>query len=186
MHNQISKQLEEAFFTSQDQKLIENLRKMRQMKETKEALANVSGIRNDAVLDKLVSLNVRPETLASFCIVPLVNVAWADGHIDEKEKQTVLSAAEKMGYARGGVDYDLIKLWMTRKPSEDLLTAWTHYIEGLCENLTDEEKKLLKADIMGHAKAIAEASGGFLGMGIGDTISKSEKEMLSKLESAFK
>jgi hypothetical protein len=185
MHTPSSRQLEDAFFSSQDKKLIEDLRKMQQMKETKEALANVSGIKNDAVLEKLVSLKIRPETLASICIVPLVEVAWADGEIDEKERKAVLSATEKSGFKKGDVDYDLVNQWMLHKPDSDLLATWTQYIKGLCENLTKVEIAALKSEILDHAKAVAEASGGLLGTGIGDKISKPEKAMLATLEKAF-
>jgi hypothetical protein len=185
MHN-LSKPLEDAFFSSQDQKLIDDLRAMRKMKETKDSLARISGIKNDAVLDKLVSLDVRPETLASLCVVPLVEVAWADGVIDPKEAKAILSTAEKIGFKQGDIDHNLLRQWMTHKPSPDMLTAWTHYIEGLCEQLTPQEKSGLQSEIMGHARAIAEASGGLLGTGIGGKISKPEKEMLAKLEAAFK
>jgi hypothetical protein len=185
IHN-LSKPLEDAFFTSHDRKLIEDLRALRKMEETKESLARISGIKNDAILEKLVSLDVRPETLASLCVIPLVEVSWADGEIDKKERQAILAATEKMGFKQGGIDYDLIKQWMTHKPSEDLLTAWIHYIQGLCEKLTSKEKIDLQAEIMGHAKAVAEASGGFLGTGIGGNISKAEKDKLKNLNDAFK
>ncbi len=183
--NNLSKPLEDAFFSSSDQKLIEELRAMRKMKESKETLSRVSGIKNEAVLDKLVSLNVRPETLASLCVVPLVEVAWADGVIDPKEQQAILSTAEKTGFKQGDIDYDLIKQWMSHKPDAELLTAWVHYIQGLCEQLSPKEKEGLRSEIMSHAKTIAEASGGILGTGIGSKISKAEKEMLAKLDAAF-
>ena len=67
--------LEDAFFSKQDAKLIEQLKVMEKMKESKEALRKVSNIQNDAVLEKLVSLDVRPETLVSLAIVPLIEVA---------------------------------------------------------------------------------------------------------------
>jgi hypothetical protein len=187
MNSLSSKQLEDSFFSFQDQKLIEDLRIMRKMKETKESLSAVSGIKNDAVLEKLVSLDIRPETLASLSLVPLIEVAWADGNIDSKEQNAILSAMEKKGLSKpGDVNYDIVKQWMTHRPSADLLDAWTHYIQGLCEQLSGEEKKSLQAEIMENAKAIAESSGGFLGTGIGGTVSKPEKEMLARLEAAFK
>ena len=186
MINLSSKQLEDAFFTTQDQKLIEDLRIMRKMKETKESLSAVSGIKNNAILEKLVSLDIRPETLASLSIIPLVEVAWADGNIDDREQRAILSSVEKKGlFRQGDVNYDIVKQWMTHRPTADLLTAWIHYIQGLCEALSGEEKNALRSEIMGHARAVAESSGGFLNMGIGNTVSKSEKETLAKLEAAF-
>lgn len=185
MNSILSKHLEDSFFENEDKKLIENLRAMQKMKKNIESLSAVSGIKNDAVLEKLVSLDVRPETLASLCMAPLVEVAWADGNIDESEKTAILSGAEKNGVKKDSIDYSLLKQWLTHKPSSELLDAWTVYINGLCEQFDKEEKNNFKSSIMDNAKKVAEASGGLLGLGIGNKISKSEKEMLDRLEKAF-
>jgi hypothetical protein len=56
-----------------------------------------SGITDDALLDKLVALNLHGETLAALSLDPLVMVAWADGHIDKGERIALLSAASGGG-----------------------------------------------------------------------------------------
>jgi hypothetical protein len=173
----------DSFFIKEDQKLIEKLRMLRQVKETKEELSNVSGITNDAVLQKLVDLNVRPETFASITLVPLVEMAWADGSIDEDEKKAVLTAVKRMGFPEGSTNHDLVARWVVNRPAPEMLDAWIHYVQGLCENLTTQEIQVLKKDLVEHTRQIARASGGFLGLG--NKISKAEKEMLTKLESAF-
>ncbi len=179
-----SEKIDDLFFLKEDQKLIEQLKSMKKMNETKEALSEVSGIKNEHVLEKLVELNVRPETLASLALIPLVEVAWADGKIDKNESVAILASAEKMGFAKGSPDYEILSQWMTHRPSDELLNAWIHYIQGLCEKLTSQEKKQLKTELMEHTSSIAKASGGFLGLG--NKISKSEVSILEKLESAFK
>jgi DnaJ-domain-containing protein 1 len=175
--------LEDAFFFKEDQKLIARLTEMRKLKETKEELAKVSGITNDAVLQKLVDLNVRPETLASLSLVPLIEVAWADGEVDEDEKRVVMAAAEEMGFTKKSIDYALLAEWLQHKPPANLLEAWIHYIKGLCEKLTASEKKVLQERFIGHTRSVATASGGFLGLG--NKISAAETAMLTKLDSAF-
>jgi hypothetical protein len=179
----LSKDLEDMFFLKEDQKLIDKLRAMRKLKETKEELSKVSGIKNEAILQKLVDLAIRPETLASLSLVPLVEVAWADGAVDEDEKKAVLAAAERMDFPKGSTEYDLLLQWMTHRPQSQLLEAWMHFIEGLCEQLSKEEIKTLKDDLLGHTRAVAEASGGFLGLG--NRISSAEASVLAKLETAF-
>jgi hypothetical protein len=180
----LSRDLEDMFFINEDKKLIEKLRAMKKLAETKDELAKVSGIKNDVILQKLVDLNVRPETLASITLVPLVEVAWADGKVDEAEKKSVLTAVERLGFLRGSTDYELVVQWMTHKPSPALLEAWLHYITGLCEELSKEEKAKLKDELIGHTREVAMASGGFLGLG--NKISREEAAILSKLEGAFK
>lgn len=177
------KSLEDLFFLEQDKILIERLHRLEKMKETKEAIAKVSGITNEDVLQRLVELDIRPETVASLALVPLIAVAWADGKMDEGEKAAVLEAARKSFVAKDSLDLDLLRQWMEHKPSPRLLDAWRHYIEGLCEQLSKEQRTALKKDLIGHASQVAKTTGGFLGLG--NKISQAEKEMLEKLESAF-
>jgi hypothetical protein len=178
-----AKDLEDSFFHKEDEKLIERMRAMKKMKETKENLAKVSGIANDEILQKMVDLNISPDIAASLAIVPLVEVAWADGSIDDRERTAVLRAAPKAGVNKGTIDHVLIEQWLSHRPGPHMLDAWIHYMSGLCEKLSPKERAELKSEILGHARAVAEAAGGLLGLG--PKISRSEKEMLDKLSSAF-
>jgi hypothetical protein len=183
--NQFRRNLEEAFFLAEDQKLVEKLTTMRRMEKTKEDLKKVSGIANESVLEKLVALGIRPETVASLSLVPLIEVAWADGQLDTEEKKAILLAATEAGFARESIDYELLKQWITHKPTARLLEAWTHYCAGLCEALTQKERISLKEEILAHARDVAKASGGLLGLGIGSMISAAENAVLKKLEAVF-
>jgi hypothetical protein len=175
--------LEDAFFRKRDAILAEQLGKLEKMKETKQALQKVSGITDQKVLDKLVALNVRPETLASLAMVPLVEIAWADGSIGAEEHDAILKAAAKNGFTKGGIDYTLIESWLARRPPDSMLEAWAQYIRGLCVNLNKTQIAHLRDELIGHARDIAKASGGFLGLG--SKISKSEQAMIDRLKSAF-
>lgn len=183
MNNNLRQNLEDHFFLKEDQRLIENFKLMKAMKETKEALRQVSGITNDSVLQRLLELQIRPETLASLSMIPIIEVAWVDGVLDENEKKSILGSAQKQGMTKGSVDFKLLELWMEHKPDPSLLEAWTHYIEGLCEQLTAEQCKDLCKELMDHATNVAMASGGFFGLG--NKISKSEELMLKQLSKTF-
>ncbi|PKN68704.1 MAG: hypothetical protein CVU54_13815 [Deltaproteobacteria bacterium HGW-Deltaproteobacteria-12] len=174
--------LEEQFFLKENLKLKEKHRAMQQLKETKEALAAASGIADDQVLEKLIALEIRPETIASISLVPLIEVAWADGTIDQKEKEAILSAVGKFGWTPDSVNYELIDQWLKKKPEASLLKAWKHYVEALCRKMTDEEVNNFKKEIMEHVIIVAEAAGGFIGFG---KISAEERNMITALEQAF-
>jgi hypothetical protein len=176
------RRLEDAFFLQRDKALIEKQRAMKEMKATREALAKASGIHNEEVLGKLVELGVRPETLAPLSLIPLVEVAWADGSLSKSEETAVLNAAAGMNIKAESAAYDLLRQWLRNKPSAAMLEAWAHYVQGLCEKLTGEEKTLLKKEIIGQAREVARASGGVLGIG---AVSEEEKAALAKLEKAF-
>ncbi|MBN1655710.1 MAG: hypothetical protein JXA30_18235 [Deltaproteobacteria bacterium] len=178
-----SRTLEDAFFLEKDKILIERLRSLKKMAETKEALAKASGISNDAILTRLVELQIKPEIVAALATVPLVEVAWADGSIDDAERKAVLTHANAQGIMPGSTEYELLERWLTHKPERRLLEAWQTYVEGLCEMLTAEERRLLRDELMHATRKTAEASGGFLGVG---RVSKKEQQILDKLNGSFR
>ena len=178
-----ARMLEDRFFLEQDRVLIEKHRELKKLEETRQALSEVSGITNQKVLQRLVELKVQAETLASLAVVPLVEVAWADGRIEDKERAAIMHASAETGIAKGSPDYDLLDRWLTHRPEPELLEAWKHYIEGLCELLTPEERASLRSDLIDRARRVAEAAGGFLGLT--SKVSEAERQILEKLDQSF-
>ena len=121
--------------------------------------------------------------MAALAVVPLVEVVWADGHLDEKEKQAFLQAAGQFGLFAGSVNYDLLESWLSKRPDRRLRQSWREYIQGLCAELKPEQREALKSDLLRRARDMAEASGGILGLG--SKISKAEMDTLEELADAF-
>ena len=128
---------------------------------------------------KLVDLQIPPQLVASLAMVPLVEVAWADGNVGSKEREVIIREA----HIDSEVDKTIIERWLTHRPEPALLEAWVHYVEGLCENLDDNDRKALKDSIMEPDWAVARAEGGVLGPG--NKVSTAEREVLGALEAAF-
>jgi len=178
------RELEEKFFSERDQELLQALREKAASKERKKALAEASGIADEDLLDQLDQLDVRGETLAALSLVPLIAVAWADGSVDAKERGAVLAAAEQKGMKKGHPGYQLLERWLVQKPDPGLLAVWKGYVTTLAQTFSEEAKNALKADLLGRARAVAEATGGLLGLG--NRVSESEQAVLNELEQAFR
>ncbi|HEX2959965.1 MAG TPA: hypothetical protein VHO70_24225 [Chitinispirillaceae bacterium] len=179
---QQGRRLEDAFFLENDRKLIDQLHKMQKMKEDMKSLEMVSGIKNEAILKKLVELDIRPEIAAAITLVPIIEIAWADGKLDEKEKSAILKISAEHFGADHKIPGILIDEWLITKPSSQMLDAWVHYLKGLVERMSLEETAALKKTLISQAREVAEASGGFLGL---NKISAEEEKMLKGLEKAF-
>jgi len=175
--------LEEEFFRKEDQRLTAKLRELKARETSRGELSRISGIKNTAILDRLVELGIHAETLVALSIVPLAEVAWADGAIDAKEEQAILDRAAKSGVTPGSSNHDLLKSWLERRPEPRLLTAWIHMVQGINENLTAEQIEALRAGLVERVQAVARASGGVLGV---SKVSRAEAEMIRQLESAFR
>lgn len=177
------KALEETFFAKQNHRLLAELRAKRALAERKESLSAASGIRDDAVLEQLAELGLASETLAALSLAPLVEVAWADGGVDQREREAVLAAAEQVGIVKGEPSAQLLENWLEERPGSELHLAWKEYVEALSRQLSAEAAAALRQDLLGRARAVAEASGGLLGFGA--KVSVSERAVLEELEKAF-
>lgn len=175
--------LEDSFFHQQEETLRQKLRDQQATTAHKEALAQVSSIKDDAVLDHLVSLEIHADTLAALTILPLVEVAWADGRMEDREREAILAAAADHGVIKGAPAWELLQNWLETRPGEDLFEAWTEYIGAVVATLDEQAKAVLKTQLLARAREIAEACGGVFGFG--DKVSLSEKTMLERLEAAF-
>lgn len=172
--------LEDEFFRREDKRLMEQLAALRAAEATREALSKASGITKPAVLDKLIELGIRAETVAALSIVPLVEVAWADGAVDAKERRAIVDRA---GVAHDSTAGALLEAWLDRRPDPKLLTAWTQLVQAMSEQLGPDGAARLKTDLLDRARAVAAATGGLFG--VGSKVSASEAAILAKLEAAF-
>jgi hypothetical protein len=174
--------LENQFYEKENKEKLAAMKAKLQAQETREELRKASGMTDDKVLDKLVALGLRANTIAALSLVPLIEVAWADGQIQDNERNAILQGAHGKGLEQGSDGYELLQTWLKRRPEPGLLDAWEAYIKALTGQLNDEQNKLLKNQIVGFAKMVAAAAGGFLGIG---KVSAAEEKVLARIEAAF-
>lgn len=177
-----SSELEEKFFRERDMQLLRALREKTAAEERRKSLAEASGITHEDLLDKLDKLGVSGKTLAALLMAPLVQIAWADGKLDEKERIAVMSALEQKGVGREHPAYQLLEGWLKRRPDPKLLGVWKEYVASLGKALGEQAKNDLRDDLLHRARTVAESAGGILGMG---KVSKAEQAMLDELARAF-
>lgn len=175
--------LEEAFFAKHNEALLQRLREGDATVSRRQAIAAASGITDDAVLDKLMSLGIGSETVAALSVVPLVVVAWADGSIDERERTAILSGAAEAGIDEGNPSYELLGQWLRQPPPPGLLAAWTAYVGAAANALDPSARQMLRDDLLSRARRVAEAAGGVLG--VGRKVSPAENAALKQLEAAL-
>ncbi len=170
--------LEESFFQKRDRELMEKLK----LQVQEEALSDACGIKDPAVLEGLVNANISPETITALTLVPLIAVAWADDKIAPEERDAIFKATESAGIKAGSVCRQLLDAWLDEQPGPELVEAWKGYIQALVASSSADAVETLRDDVLGHAREIATAAGGILGVG---SISKSEKAVIDDLASAF-
>jgi hypothetical protein len=102
--------------------------------------------------------------------------------LDDKERKAILKAASERAIEPGSANYTMLEFWLREKPSQQLIDAWKKYARGIWEQLTESERILMRESILGRAREIAAAAGGFWGVA---SISPQEKALLEELERVF-
>jgi hypothetical protein len=178
------KALDAVFAGEFDSKLHDHVRHSIQKHDASSALAAVSGIQDEALLRDLIDAGIRPETFASLSLLPLCEIAWADGDISSKEREAVLTAATQHGIESGSPARALLEHWLACRPELKMMDAWKEYIAALASRLPPDRAQQLSDEILGRARSIAATSGGILGFGA--KVSVAEQFALDELERAFR
>jgi hypothetical protein len=175
------KSLEEEFFRKENERQRDALR-AKQDREAHKAALHAAGMTDSVLVDQLVDLGVEAQSVAALELVPLVLVAWADGTVEDEERDAILRAAHEAGVPEGGPGSQLLRRWLSSPPPESLEQAWTSYVRELCAQMTPQAKGKFSVELLGRAERIAKAAGGFLGIA---AVSAAEHDAIDRLVRAF-
>ena len=175
--------LGQSFYRGDAVEQRERLQLQLEEKTARAQIAEATGIRDDQLLAELAGLGIRVDTLAALTLIPLISVAWADGEMDERERESVLAGAVSSGIERDSTSYRLLQIWLREEPPPDLTFAWHEFTKALCGTLAPGQIEHLQANILGRARDVAAAAGDSLDRT--PHVSEEEVAKLAELESAF-
>lgn len=181
--NPDAKSLEEEFFARENRRLLEEIRTKAARDERRRALREVLLTQDEAFIDHLLELEIGPETVLAVALIPLAVVAWADGKLDDRERDAIQRAAEQRNVKPGTPAHELLANWLQRQPGEGLMRTWKAYVRAVLPSLTTEERAAMRDSLIGSARQVAESAGGFLGM---SKVSTAERQVLDDLDSVFR
>lgn len=151
-------------------------------KTTAEQLGHVMLLSDAVILNRLVGLGFTGSTGVALALVPVVQVAWADGKIQKAERDAVLGGSGECGIFEGSEMRTLLASWLKSPPQPALFAAWTEFVQIFSACVPGGELDTIRDEISSLAESIAKAAGGILGIG---RISKSEEDMLRRVRGAF-
>ena len=101
--------LENQFYEKENKIKLAAMKAKLDSQSSKDDLRKVSGMTDEAVLDKLVHLGMTANTIAALSLVPLIQVAWADGAIQDNERTAILQGAHGKSLEQNTDDYELLQ-----------------------------------------------------------------------------
>lgn len=179
--------LEEEYFRTHDAKLIEKLRERGKVEEIAEALAVKLQIDDPALLRRIMALGVTLDTGAAFLLAPLVQVAWAEGGVTDREREKVLRIATERGIDPSLPAYAQLQEWLRTRPADAIFDTAVEAIKTGLSVLTPAERADRIKRIVDACREVASASGG-LGrlLGLGTGVSSEEESILDAMAATLR
>ena len=179
--------LEAVYFHDQDAKLIEKLRESDRLAEIAVALAEKLQVDNPELLRRVMELGVTLATAPAFLLAPLVQVAWAEGKVTEREHKTVLRLAGARGVEESSPAYAQLLEWLRERPPDALFDTATEVIKVGLSVLPPEEREERMKRIVQACHEVAEASDGLARvLGLGSGVSGEEESLLDTLTTTLR
>jgi hypothetical protein len=174
--------MEEDYVHKQDAKLIESIRERARLQEIALALAEKLQVDEPALLQRVIGLGLTRETGAAVLVAPLVQVAWADGEVTDREREVVLRLAAERGVAAGTPPHTQILAWLRERPAADLFDAAMEVLNVGFRVLPPTQRAERIRGLLEACEQVAEASGGLAKLlGLSRGVSGEETEVLEEL-----
>ena len=175
--------LEEEYFRKKDRELVEKMRRAAAADQSRSELSKQTGIADPAMLAELQELGFTADTVSLLPLVPVLELAWAEGGITPAERQLLVSLARNRGVAEGSAADHQLTAWMASRPAPDVFGKAGRLISALLESGGSASKGLTADQLVAYCEQIAGASGGMLGLG---RVSAEERTLLTQIASDLK
>lgn len=170
--------LEEDYFRRKEKEVIEKMRRNAATDAQRKRLGEQAGVADEDVLRDLLELGYTPETVMLLHLVPLIQTAWAEGGVTQKERDLVVKAARTRGIAAGSAADEQLNRWLAERPSDDLFEKTLRAIRTILQAQSPEARTASERDLLSLATAIASASGGIVGF---HSVSDEERQILAHI-----
>jgi hypothetical protein len=170
--------LEEDYFRRKEQELIAKMRERAAAEAERQRIGQTTGVADAQILQDLQDLGYTADTVTLLHLVPLIQMAWAEGHVSMRERDLIIEAARARGIESGSAADRQLAGWLATRPSEELFNTTMRAIAAMLESRPEEERAASEKDLLSYLTSIATASGGVLGWG---AVSDEERSVLARI-----
>jgi hypothetical protein len=174
---------EEDYFRKQDQELLDKMRRAAAAAQARQELGEKTGLHDPDLLNDLEALGFAPDTVSLLPLVPLIQVAWAEGGVSGAERSQIVTLARTRGILEGSPADIQLSDWLSERPREHVFAGATRLIRAMLAAGSPDTRDLTADDLVKYCEGIAAASGGVLGIG---KISAEERTALNDIAARLK
>lgn len=173
--------IEEEYFRRKDRELIEKLRQAAAVEQARGEISRQTGITDPALLQELEELGFTQETVALLPLVPVIEMAWAEGGVTSAERDLIVTLARSRGIGEGSPADLQLHAWISSRPDATVFERAGRLIAAMVSSGAETPSGRLTAEeLVAQCEKIAAASGGVFGIG---KVSAEERAILARLAS---
>lgn len=170
--------LEEEYFRKQNQMLVEQLRQQTAQEADRQRLAEITGIKDEEALAGLQELGFSAETIELLHLAPLVEVAWAEGGVTDRQRELIIKLARMRGIDENSTADRKLTEWLSERPSHAFFEACLSAERLLLEALPPDERERNRDDLIAHCNRIARV---IYGRMWGHEVIQEEEQMIAHI-----
>jgi len=126
--------LEDDYFRKKDRELIDKMRQASAAEVARQELSAKSGVQDPQMLQELQALGFTSETVALLPLVPLVQMAWAEGGVSDGERKLILQLARTRGIEEGSAADRQLAAWLSSRPDPQVFSNAFRLIRATLES----------------------------------------------------
>ena len=172
---------EEVYFQKRDRELIEQMRQRAKAQQELRELGEKVGVTDPELSRELAEMGFTLDTVKLLPLIPVLEMAWAEGEVTAAERKMVVDVARGRGIEAGGTADLQLADWLDRRPEDSVFRRAGRLINALFES--GGRFHITPDDIIKYCEAIADVSGGLFGI---RRVSSDERATLSRIASEIK
>ena len=172
--------LEGDYSRKKDRELIDRMRQVSAADAVRRELSDKSGLYDPQMIQELEWLGFTPETVALLPLVPLIQMAWAEGGVSAAEQKLIMQLAWTRGIADGSAADQQLAAWLSSPPDPKVFSSASRLIRATLDSEARGADPLTAHELVTYCEEIAAASGGIFGI---NRVSSEERALLSEIAS---
>ena len=141
---------------------------------------------DDELRDALARIGIREQDLRAVLLLPLVEIAWADGSVHQTERDVILKIARSYGLV-ASPGAEALARWLEAPPAEEVRALARKVVVALGSRFqgpTADLGAFLIDSVESHCEAVARAAGGLFGVAF--TVGDDERAALREVRAALR
>jgi ribosomal protein L32E len=174
---------EDEYFWRKDQELIEKMRRAAAGEQANREMGKKTGLNDPETIRELAALGFTIDTVDLLPLMPVIQVAWAEGGVSDAERRLITNLARSRGIGAGSAADRQLSTWLATPPDAQVFTRSTRLIRAMLTSPASPGAAMTPEELVKYCEEIAAASGGILGM---RKISAEERALLSQIATELK